>query len=201
MADDPSDRRRRLQTALEAIKDSGNAMMIESLKAAIEGRQANLNLPELPDGIASLIHLSFEKGFEGFGIDPLDLAQITGQHVALAMGDVNLPCSGLTHRLNQSSPVGVITEHEAPLVTSATPGHRTAIQPEAKPVCGERKRRIQLERWAGRCQHQASGQVVRSRQITDRSAGCHRYNRIPVVTGDGFNGTVQQHLPPQRQWR
>ena len=51
-ADDPSDRQRRLQKALEAIKDSGNAMMIESLTAAIEGRQANLNLPELPDGIA-----------------------------------------------------------------------------------------------------------------------------------------------------
>ena len=52
VADDPSDRRRRLQKALEAIKDSGNAMMIESLTAAIEGREANLNLPELPDGIA-----------------------------------------------------------------------------------------------------------------------------------------------------
>ena len=51
-SDDPSDRRRRLQKALEAIKDSGNAMMIESLTAAIEGREANLNLPELPDGIA-----------------------------------------------------------------------------------------------------------------------------------------------------
>ena len=51
-SDDPSDRRRRLQKALEAVKDSGNAMMIESLTAAIEGRQANLNLPELPDGIA-----------------------------------------------------------------------------------------------------------------------------------------------------
>ena len=52
VVDDPSDRRRRLEAALEAIKDSGNAMMIESLTAAIEGRQANLNLPELPDGIA-----------------------------------------------------------------------------------------------------------------------------------------------------
>ena len=52
--DDPSDRQRRLQKALEAIKDSGNAMMIESLTAAIEGRQANLNLPELPDGIGQL---------------------------------------------------------------------------------------------------------------------------------------------------
>ena len=50
-SDDPSDRRR-LQKALEAVKDSGNAMMIESLTAAIEGREANLNLPELPDGIA-----------------------------------------------------------------------------------------------------------------------------------------------------
>ncbi|MCB4399018.1 hypothetical protein [Synechococcus sp. MU1625] len=51
-SDDPSDRRRRLQQALEAVKDSGNAMMIESLNAAIEGREANLNLPELPDGVA-----------------------------------------------------------------------------------------------------------------------------------------------------
>ena len=52
IVDDPSDRRRRLQKALEAIRNSGNAMMIESLTAAIEGREANLNLPELPDGIA-----------------------------------------------------------------------------------------------------------------------------------------------------
>ena len=50
-SDDSSDRRRRLQKALEAVRDSGNAMMIESLTAAIEGREANLNLPELPDGI------------------------------------------------------------------------------------------------------------------------------------------------------
>jgi hypothetical protein len=41
-----------LRQLLRPFKDSGNAMMIESLKAAIEGRQANLNLPELPDGIA-----------------------------------------------------------------------------------------------------------------------------------------------------
>ena len=41
-------REQRLQKALEAIKDSGNAMMIESLKAALEGRPANLELPELP---------------------------------------------------------------------------------------------------------------------------------------------------------
>ena len=51
-AEDPSDRQRRLQKALEAVKDSGNAMMIESLNAAIECRQANLNIPDLPDGIS-----------------------------------------------------------------------------------------------------------------------------------------------------
>ena len=49
--DNPSDRRRRLETALIAIQDSGNTMMIESLKAAIEGREANLNFPPLPTGI------------------------------------------------------------------------------------------------------------------------------------------------------
>ncbi len=52
VSDDPSDRRRRLQKALEAIKDSGNTMMIESLTAAIEGSEANHNLPELHDGKA-----------------------------------------------------------------------------------------------------------------------------------------------------
>ena len=41
-------REQRLQNALEAIKDSGNDMMIESVKAALEGRQANLELPDLP---------------------------------------------------------------------------------------------------------------------------------------------------------
>jgi hypothetical protein len=39
--------------ALVAIQDSGNTMMIESLKAAIEGREANLNFPPLPGGLAS----------------------------------------------------------------------------------------------------------------------------------------------------
>ena len=52
-ADNPSDRRRRLETALVAIQDSGNTMMIESLKAAIEGRKANLNFPPLPGGLSS----------------------------------------------------------------------------------------------------------------------------------------------------
>ena len=45
--DDPSNRRRRLEAALKAIQDSGNAMMIESLKAAIDGREANLNFPQI----------------------------------------------------------------------------------------------------------------------------------------------------------
>ena len=54
LADNPSDRRRRLETALLAIQDSGNTMMIESLKAAIEGRKANLNFPPLPAGISSV---------------------------------------------------------------------------------------------------------------------------------------------------
>ena len=49
--DDPSNRRRRLEQALVAIKDSCNTTMIESLTAAIEGREANLNLPDLPQGL------------------------------------------------------------------------------------------------------------------------------------------------------
>tara|TARA_B100001175_G_scaffold310500_1_gene313617 strand:+ start:162 stop:422 length:261 start_codon:yes stop_codon:yes gene_type:complete len=49
--DDPSNRRRRLEQALVAIKNSGNTTMIESLTAAIEGREANLNLPDLPQGL------------------------------------------------------------------------------------------------------------------------------------------------------
>ena len=38
----------RLQQALAAVKESGKSQMIESLKAALEGRQANLELPDLP---------------------------------------------------------------------------------------------------------------------------------------------------------
>ena len=49
--DDPSNRRSRSEQALVAIKDSGNTTMIESLTAAIEGREANLNLPDLPKGL------------------------------------------------------------------------------------------------------------------------------------------------------
>ena len=49
--DDPSNRRRCLELVLVAIKDSGNTTMIESLTAAIEGREPNLKLPDLPKGI------------------------------------------------------------------------------------------------------------------------------------------------------
>ena len=49
--DASSKRRRRLEQALLAIKDSGNTTMIESLTAAIEGREPNLKLPDLPKGI------------------------------------------------------------------------------------------------------------------------------------------------------
>ena len=41
-------REQRLQKARAAVKESGNSQMIESLKAALEGRQANLELPDLP---------------------------------------------------------------------------------------------------------------------------------------------------------
>ena len=49
--DASSSRRRRLEQALLAIKDSGNITMIESLTAAIECREPNLKLPDLPKGI------------------------------------------------------------------------------------------------------------------------------------------------------
>ena len=41
-------REQRLRKAFEAVKNSGNSQMIESLQAALEGRQANLELPDLP---------------------------------------------------------------------------------------------------------------------------------------------------------
>ena len=41
-------RGRRLQNALMAIQHSGNSQMIESLQAALQGRQARLELPDLP---------------------------------------------------------------------------------------------------------------------------------------------------------
>lgn len=41
-------RERRLQNALTAIQNSGNSQMIESLQAALQGRQARLELPDVP---------------------------------------------------------------------------------------------------------------------------------------------------------
>ena len=41
-------REQRLRKALEAVKNTGNTQMIESLQAALEGRQANLELPDRP---------------------------------------------------------------------------------------------------------------------------------------------------------
>ena len=41
-------REQRLQKALAAVRKTGNSQMIESLEAALEGRQANLELPDLP---------------------------------------------------------------------------------------------------------------------------------------------------------
>ena len=44
-------RRSRLEAALVAIEGKGSPMMIESLKAAIEGREANFDLPGFPAGL------------------------------------------------------------------------------------------------------------------------------------------------------
>ena len=41
-------RGRRLKNALTAIQNSGNSQMIESLQAALQGRQARLELPDVP---------------------------------------------------------------------------------------------------------------------------------------------------------
>lgn len=46
-------RQQRLQAALDAVKDKGNPLMIESLKAALEGREARMDMPEFPKGLDS----------------------------------------------------------------------------------------------------------------------------------------------------
>ena len=46
-------RQQRLQAALDAVKDKGNPLMIESLKAALEGREARMDIPEFPKGLDS----------------------------------------------------------------------------------------------------------------------------------------------------
>ena len=44
-------RQQRLQAALAAVQDKGNPLMVESLKAALEGREPRMELPELPTGL------------------------------------------------------------------------------------------------------------------------------------------------------
>ena len=46
-------RQQRLQAALDAVKDKGNPLMIESLKAALEGREARMYMPEFPKDLDS----------------------------------------------------------------------------------------------------------------------------------------------------
>ena len=46
-------RQQRLQAALAAVQDKGNPLMVESLKAALEGREPRMELPELPQGLDS----------------------------------------------------------------------------------------------------------------------------------------------------
>ena len=41
----------RLEAALAAIQDKGSPMMIESLKAAIDGREPSFDMPEFPAGL------------------------------------------------------------------------------------------------------------------------------------------------------
>ena len=44
-------RQMRLEAALAAIQDKGSPMMIESLKAAIDGREPSFDMPEFPAGL------------------------------------------------------------------------------------------------------------------------------------------------------
>ena len=46
-------RQERLQAALDAVKDKGNPLMIESLKAALEGREPRMDMPDFPKGLDS----------------------------------------------------------------------------------------------------------------------------------------------------
>ena len=49
-ADAGASREARLKAALKAVEKSGNTMMIESLKAALEGREAKMELPPVASG-------------------------------------------------------------------------------------------------------------------------------------------------------
>ena len=45
----------RLKAALKAVENSGNTMMIESLKAALEGREAKMELPPVASGLPAFL--------------------------------------------------------------------------------------------------------------------------------------------------
>ena len=54
-ADAGVSREARLKAALKAVENSGNTMMIESLKAALEGREAKMELPPVASGPAAFL--------------------------------------------------------------------------------------------------------------------------------------------------
>ena len=54
-ADAGASREARLKAALKAVDNSGNTMMIESLKAALEGREAKMDLPSVASGPAAFL--------------------------------------------------------------------------------------------------------------------------------------------------
>ena len=54
-ADAGASREARLKAALKAVENSGNTMMIESLKAALEGREAKMELPPVAGGPAAFL--------------------------------------------------------------------------------------------------------------------------------------------------
>jgi len=54
-ADAGVSREARLKAALKAVENSGNTMMIESLKAALEGREAKMELPPVSSGPSAFL--------------------------------------------------------------------------------------------------------------------------------------------------
>lgn len=54
----------RLKMALDAIQDSGNPQMIESLNAALEGREASFDLPPIESGPQAFLKTLNQKAFQ-----------------------------------------------------------------------------------------------------------------------------------------
>ncbi len=54
----------RLKMALNAIQDSGNTQMIESLNAALEGREASFDLPPIESGPQAFLKTLNQKAFQ-----------------------------------------------------------------------------------------------------------------------------------------